>query len=93
LHQLRQSHPGIVIDGDEDAIDERFGGEPPWNAIRFNTKRNPPWDEIEPAWPWPTWLPAGFDWQPPAVISQIRGEAFFPSGESKQAEVDAEKEQ
>lgn len=90
LHKLRQSHPGIVIDGDEDAIDESFGGEPPWNQISFDTKRNPPWDAVEPSSPWPTWLPERFDWAPPAVLSQIRGEAFFPSGGSKQQDNEVE---
>lgn len=90
LHKLRQSHPGIVIDSDEDAIDESCGGEPPWNAIRFNTNRNPPWDKIEPSWPWPTWLPSGLDWAPQSVISQIRSEAFFPSGGSKQQDNEVE---
>ena len=90
LHKLRQSYPSIVIDGDADAIDERFGGEPPWDEIRFNTKRNPPWDEIEPSEPWATWLPAGLVWQPPAVISQIRHEASAQAGGSKQADAEGE---
>lgn len=72
---LRQSHPGIVIDGNVHAIRQRFGREPPWDHIRYGGDYPAsPWN-IESSTLRSTWLPARYRW--PQAASKASGSGFF----------------
>jgi hypothetical protein len=95
LHNLRQSHPGLVIDGDEYAIDRRFEQEPPWHRIKYDFPAQPwpPWDKLERSDLLSTWLPRRLAWLPPAVNSQIGVQASGPAGGIKQQENAADRDE